>query len=257
MKRIFLIFLSSFLLVGFANAIPILNFFDTTPGVGTMTWTGGLGGTVTLSGEPIISLSVSGAPINNGTYLIDGPITTNGALGTGCSAPNGNVAGSCGTSLSTTGGAIFVSPGVVAFGPGGSLSLTGSLDCGPATPFCITNGFAPGFSLLGTGPIIVSGSFTSASLSLSTLTLSEGGVGSDFKNPTFLAFFGITNPNFAFTLSANALAPPGYVPPAAFSVPLQGGSITNFGVVTEPSALLLLGTGLLAVAGVLRRKLLG
>jgi len=189
------------------------------------------GTTTTISGMPILFLSVTGAPLNNGTYFIDGPIT--------CTF---SPTGTCGTLNTQTGALSGTSGNTVNFGPGGSLSLSGSVD------------LLNGTEVVPFGPIVDSGSYTTASLNTSSLTLSTSGVGFDFKDPAFLAYFGITNTAFQFSFSANALAPTRYTPPGTFTdAPIQLGGLTN---VPEPSAFLVWASGFLVAGGVLRRKVL-
>jgi hypothetical protein len=110
-----------------------------------------------------------------------------------------------------------------------------------------------GVQVLAYQPIILSGSYSSASLNFVTGAISMSGVGFDIKSAPFLALFGL-NPTtpFSFGFSANATGP--VTPFNPFTAPLANGGVVN--TAAEPSALLLLGAGLLAGAGVLRRKLL-
>lgn len=229
MKRLFLAFLMCIGLVGIASAGPVFNFFDSfNPNTGTMSYNGT---TASISGMPILGLTVTGAPLHNGSYFIDGPIA--------CAF---SPTGTCGQADTTTGAINGTTLNIVNFGAGGNLTLSGSVD------------LASGTEVIPFGPIIDSGTYANASLNTSTLTLTTSGVGTDTKDLAFLSYFGITNQTFSFGISANANAPAGYTAPGTFSnASLQGGTITN---TPEPSALLLLGTGLLISGGVLRRKLI-
>jgi hypothetical protein len=157
------------------SASTTLTFSDTT-GVnmlGTVSYGGGanpLVGTAISLGE----LIVSGAPLNNGTYALEGAIACGNLVGNG----------TCGSLDFATGAG--QQAGTVAglsnnFAGGGSMTIVGTL----------TN-------LLGT-TTIASGTLATGSFSSANATqASTSGVGLDTKNATMLAFFGITNPNFTF-----------------------------------------------------------
>jgi hypothetical protein len=244
MRKLLLLFLACIGLVGVAAANPIFTFTDVlNAGVGTLTYTGGGNGvaTASVSGMPLVFLQVAGAPANNGTYLLDGI----GALPPPAGYPPGTCTNlfviGCGVAATTTGTQTSTTVNTAIFGPGGTLALSGSLDTLAGVP------------ILAYMPIILSGAYSSASLNFATNTLAMAGVGGDIKSAPFLAFFGLpaTTP-FNFSFAATATGP--IVPFTPFTGQIQTGGITN--TAAEPSALLLLGAGLLAGAGVLRRKLL-
>jgi len=158
------------------SASTTLTFSDTT-GVnmkGTVTYAGGasaLVGTKIALGE----LIVNGAPLNDGVYALDGSIACGNTVG-------GD--GTCGSLDFTTGAGL--QPGSLAgvdnnFAGGGSITIVGTLK-----------------NLAGTVTIasgtLATGSFDSANATAA----STSGIGLDTKDPTMLAFFGITNPNFTF-----------------------------------------------------------
>jgi hypothetical protein len=242
MRKLLLVFIACIGLTGVSAAQPIFTFVDINGFTGTMSYNGS---TASVNGVAISNVVVSGAPANNGTYLIDGTITAGPCAVSGCGVLN-----------TTTGAQTFGAGPSAFFGPGGSFSLIGSLDTLTGAP------------ILGTQPIILSFAYANTTLFTGSI-LSLFGSGNDIKSPAFLAFFGITNPNFQFALSSVATPPPGYVanfnpllPPNPFAgAPIfVGSTFNNVGgasPVAEPSALLLLGTGLLVGAGVLRGKLLG
>src|SRR5204862_7896720 len=120
-------------------------------------------------------------------------------------------AGTCGSPDFTTGGGLQPgwTPGLNNnFAGGGSVTIVGTLK-----------------NLAGTVTIasgaLATGSFDSAMATAA----STSGVGLDTKDPTMLAFFGITNPNFTFahvTLDIGAVNPT-----AAFSSTVNTASFQN------------------------------
>ena len=87
MRKLLLVFLACFGLVGVAAASPIFTFTDVlNPGIGTLSYTGGGNGvaTASVSGMPIVFLTVTGAPLNNGSYLLDGPTACTNLFPIGC-----------------------------------------------------------------------------------------------------------------------------------------------------------------------------
>jgi hypothetical protein len=231
MKQLFVVFLASIALASVANADIVMGFTNLIGG--TMTYNG----VTTAVTMPITELVVTGAPINNGFYYIDGA--------TACTTPNPGLA-PCGTTSTTTGTQTGSVGGIATFGAGGSLTLAGSLDN------------AAGVQVLATGPIITSGSYSSATLNTSTGVLSAfGGVGGDVKSAAFLSFFGLTSTTmFSFDFKASARS--GAAPGATFTnAPVVTGSVDNVApsAVPEPASVALFGTMLLGVAGLLRKKL--
>ncbi len=158
------------------SASTTLTFSDTT-GVNMLGTVSYGGGAAPLVGSAIAigELIVTGAPINNGVYALDGTIACGNTVG-------GD--GTCGSLDFTTGAGLqagSVSGVQNNFAGGGSVTIVGTLK-----------------NLAGTSTIasgtLASGTFTSANAS----TVSTLGIGIDSKDPTMLAFFGITNPNFTF-----------------------------------------------------------
>jgi hypothetical protein len=243
MRKLLLVFLACIGLVSVATAGPIFTFTDVlNTGLGTLSYDGT---TASISNMPAVLLTVLGAPVNDGAYLIDGiggfyPPGPGGCVNL---APVG-----CGVINSTTGAQTGTGAGFASFGPGGSLTLSGSLDCGPGNVTC----GALGTQVLTYQGIILSGSYSNATLNFASATLALSGVGGDIKSAPFLEYFGLPGPTlFSFSLTANAA--PGQTSITPFTSALTGGNVTN---VAEPSGLFLLGTGLLVGAGLLRRKLL-
>lgn len=231
MNRVFI--LASIAFTGVASADVVFGFTNLTGG--TMTYDG-VTTTVTM---PIAVLVVSGAPMNNGFYYIDGSACT-----------TSNPAGTCGTTSTMTGSQTGAAAGIVTFGSGGSLTLSGSLDS------------VSGTELLATGPIIVSGTYASATLNTSTGILAAfGGVGGDTKSATFLSFFGLDSTTmFSFDFKASAMLPAGYAGGSAApfgDAPVVTGSVDNTApsAVPEPASIALLGSMLVGVFGLLRKRL--
>jgi hypothetical protein len=137
--------------------------------IGTVSYSGGSAPLVG-SGIAISELDVLGAPMNNGTYFVNGSIA--------CSNPDGS--GTCGSMDFTSGpgGQAGSLPGVInLFAGGGSITIKGTLV-----------GVPQGSTTLATGDF-------SSAIASNSQTL---GFGLDTKDTTMLAFFGITNPNFNF-----------------------------------------------------------
>lgn len=206
-------------------------------------------------------LSPGGTVVYNGTNLVGSNIGFDllNASGTGsdgvfhCSTAAGSV--TLGTSrcrLSfTTGNLLAVTPSgpntnTYVFGPGGSVTLTGYLST--ATP----GNSAP---IIGTTPLVVSGSFNSYSVTLQAPPSGIGGtgvsagLGFDFKDPLMLAYFGLAaDTEFRFTTSQLAIGSCSATA-AGFSCNVNNADFQN--TASEPGTLVLLGLGLLGI-GLLR-----
>ena len=152
------------------------------------------------SGIAISELIVTGAPVNNGTYIVTG----------GLSCPSEIVGPlTCGTLAFTTGAGnqTGTSAGVNIFAGGGSITVTGTVE---------TLGLVP----IATGNL-ATGSFTGAVATAS----SSIGNGIDVKNQTLLNYLGITNPDFTF---AQVTLDMGVVNPnSAFSTTVNTASFEN------------------------------
>ncbi len=194
------------------------------------------GGAAALVGTNIAigDLVVTGAPMNNGTYIVNGSISCNQPIIAGV----GN--GTCGALSFTTGAGdqTGTSAGIVnVFASGGSVSITGSV-----------------LPLLGGGPIasgtLLTGSFTGPNTATAAAT---NGIGFDTKNAALLAFFGITDPNFDFAHATLDMLP-GINPTNPFSDTVTLANFENTSAVPEPVSISLLGTVMLGCAALMRRR---
>jgi hypothetical protein len=228
MKQLLLTLVACAALVGVSRAEAIFTFSDIGNSGGTASYNGT---TSTVSGMGTLFLTVTGAPANNGTYMIDGPSTCLGIF-------------PCGTTNTTTGAQTGVTSGtIIDFGSGGSLTLFGSLE---------TLG---GGVILPDQFLISSGSYASSTLDTTTGILTVlAGTGTDTKSAALASFFGITTTNFGFDLGVGIGLPPGYKCCSTFTnAPVLSGHIDN--TVSEPAGLALLGAGLLALGTIVRRRL--
>jgi hypothetical protein len=203
-----------------ASAINIIDFDVTPGGAGSISYAGGAN-PLTGSGITPTTITGLGTPDNPGVTLACVSCSFNFATGnfTSSTASNWNFAG------------------------GGSFTLTGAVP---------TLSLAP-------GTLLMSGTFTGATVSGGgTTLLVDISTFIDTKNPVLSAFYEGTpvppswsgGTNVGFDLAAPA------TPPGAFSSAIvTSGDIQN-SPVPEPASLFLMGSGLLALGIVLRKKLL-
>jgi hypothetical protein len=213
---------------------------------GTVTYAGGANPLVG-TGIRIGQVSASNVPMNNGGYLVNGSQPCPISIG-----PFNFPGNTCGEMSFTTGNYSSYNNGTYFFGPGGSLTVTGS------SVGCLTIGGCPGNTPNTTsGPSllvapIVSGYYTSGgALSLTLVS------GSDTKDAALLAFFGLpANTQFQFSGTIHLTQTSSALPGAgvAFTAADNGSTDVLNAVVPEPAAVLLLGTVLFGVTGLLRRR---
>jgi hypothetical protein len=174
----------------------------------------GAGGTVTVSGGnasttdiPVDILKVAGTGATDGVYDLTG--TCSGA------GQDGN--GSACLAFNTAAGTISITGGVV------------------------------GLAGLPNGTLLLNGTFSSSSVSASSVLLVVSGTGPDTKDATLLSDLNTTGPFnfFGFSLDAGT--------PTAGTYIGTSNDIINTGV-PEPASAALLGGVLLIAAGALRRK---
>jgi hypothetical protein len=224
MKRVVLLLALAFLLVPtVALADMVLDFNITPPAAGSISYDG-VGGPLVGSGITVTGVTGMGTPLNSGVTV---PIV-NGLLNF------------------TTGGLTGTGPTTWSFGGGESsfISITGWSDV--SCPECGAND----------PPWLLFGRFGDATVMTFGSTFRIAGASFwDYKCWELLAFYGLqdyawtTLPgNFNISFMANG------VPPGAFSsTQVLSGDVVN--TVPEPGTLALLGTGLLSIAGLVRRKL--
>jgi hypothetical protein len=199
------------------------------------------GGTVSFGSKP-------GSGIITNNPLLTKKTSTKGKASTLnyiSSIPNGkSFSGSMGSVLFSTG---FALPGatskLISFAPGGSISILSSKKLGT------------GVNSLKAGSILFSGFFsgiqqfsiTKGTCKLCFTGLLTGDTKATFINPSLLALLGLP-PLAGGTFKALEFD---------ISLKLQGGGVQSGGIVVtpEPGSLFLTGTGLMTLAGLIRRRL--
>jgi hypothetical protein len=233
MKRMLFIATLAFLLVpgmALADGVPIIDF-TVAPGAGSISYDG-QGGPLVGQGISIVSVVGINTPENTGVVV---PIA-GGLL---------NFA---------TGGLTGTTPNTWSFGGGENsfISITGwsDLSCGYECDDGLDVAQAP--------PWLLWGKFGDATVTAFGPTFRIAGASFwDYKCWELLAFYGLEeyawqplagNFNISFSVSRNPLPPSGFE-----STEVLSGDVVN--TVPEPGTLALLGTGLLSLAGLVRRKL--
>ena len=238
MKRVVLLLALAFLLapmMALADTVPLLDFV-VAPSAGASITYDGQGGPLVGQGISIVSVEGINTPFNSGVVV---PIV-GGLL-------NFTTGGLTGTTSSTW-----------SFGGGENsfISITGLSDVSCANvpgPQCLT------YSENGGGPPpiwLLFGGFGDATVMTFGSTFKIAGASFwDYKCWELLAFYGLGDYAFEplmgnFNISFNAAG----TPPGGFaSTQVLSGDVVNN--VPEPGTLALLGTGLLSIAGLVRRKL--
>jgi len=191
---------------------------------------GGAGGTLLINGSNISGsgifineVTISGAPINNGVFDVEGPAGCADALG-GC--------------------------GVLSFdtsvGPNGTINLFGSIPAlGIVAPINLLTGDLSGGVIVNVNNGAAGGIFAS---------------GHDSKNPLLLQALGMDTQTqfnfFGFVLGFNESREggPPYTVDSADIQNMSSGGTSGQNLVPEPGSLVLFGTGLFGAATKLRRR---
>jgi len=199
-------------------------------GTGGTISSAGLGSAVIGGGILINNVNGIGVPVNDGVHQVTG--SAPGSTGI-LSFQTGAI-----TSVTNNGGLYQYT-----FDGGGSFTIQGNIpDAG-----------------IGGNPVLLSGSFYDGSFSIidigsGYLALFQGN-GSDTKSPDLLSYFGLPDTPFRFAGYSFGAALTGEVGRnGSFSSSAISTDIVNTAA-PEPSAILLLGSCLLVIGGLLRRKM--
>jgi len=234
MKRMLFIATLAFLLVpgmALADSVPILDFTVAPSSQASISYDG-QGGALVGQGISIVSVQGVNTPLNSGVVVpIEGGVLN-----------------------FMTGALTGTTPNTWSFGGGENsfISITGwsDLSCGYECDDGLDVAQAP--------PWLLWGKFGDATVMTFGSTFRIAGASFwDYKCWELLAFYGLEeyawqplagNFNISFSVSRNPLPPGGFE-----STEVLSGDVVN--TVPEPGTLALLGTGLLSLAGLVRRKL--